>query len=178
MKKTLVINEPDDKKADTLPGDILVDLACTNTAMRRAARRLGQIYDDALAPTGLKATQAGLLGQIAGVHDTGHEGWPTLQSLAERLAVSISALTHALRPLVRDGLIELRADAHDGRTKRAALTVAGESRLREALVLWSDVNQRVEKVLGTNAAALRILADDVTSPEFLEAYEAQRPLRS
>ena len=131
------------------------------------------------SPSGLKATQVGVLGQIAGVHDAGlRKEWPTLQALAERLAVTISALTYALRPLVRDGLVELRPDAHDGRTKRAALTTLGEARLRQAIVLWADANQRVEQVLGSSAAALRMLADDVTSPEFLEAYEDRRPLQS
>src|ERR1700676_3769676 len=33
--------------------------ARTNNALSRAARRLGQLYDEALAPIGLKATQAG-----------------------------------------------------------------------------------------------------------------------
>jgi hypothetical protein len=56
--------------------------------------------------------------------------------------------------------------------------VAPEARLGEALVLWADANQRVEKVLGSSAAALRIMADDVASPEFLEAYEARGSLRS
>jgi DNA-binding MarR family transcriptional regulator len=159
------------------PGDILAELACTNTALRRAARRLGQLYDDAVAPSGLKATQVGLLAQVAGVHNAGEEDWPTLQLLAERLAVSISALTHALRPLVRDGLVELHPDLHDGRTKHAALTALGEARLREAIVLWADANQRVEKVLGGAAVTLRTLAYDVASPEFLEAYGARRTLR-
>lgn len=157
--------------------DILAELACTNTALRRATRRLGQLYDEAVAPAGLKATQFGLLAQTAGLRDDGRQDWPTLQALAERLAVSISALTHALRPLVRDGLVELRPDAHDRRTKRAALTPLGEARLHEALALWADANQRVEKVLGVSAAALRTLADDVASPEFLDAYQARRPLR-
>jgi DNA-binding MarR family transcriptional regulator len=164
-------------KTSTLPPqDILAELACTHTALRRAARRLGQLYDEAVAPSGLKATQVGLLGQIAGVHDLGPREWPTLQALAERLAVSLSALTYALRPLTRDGLVELHPDAHDGRTKRAILTAPGEARLREAIVLWADANQRVEQVLGSSAAALRALADDVISPEFLEAYEARQPL--
>jgi DNA-binding MarR family transcriptional regulator len=179
MAKKASINEPEGKtKARALrPGDILAELACTNTALRRAARRLGQLYDDAVAPSGLKATQVGLLAHIAGVHNAGEADWPPLQTLAERLAVSISALTHALRPLVRDGLIELQPDLHDGRTKRAALTPLGEARLREAIVLWADANQRVEKVLGGAAVALRTLADDVASPEFLEAYETRRALR-
>jgi DNA-binding MarR family transcriptional regulator len=165
-------------KADAPPPhELLAELACTNTALRRAARRLGQLYDDAVAPSGLKATQVGLLSQMAGAYDGGQRDWPTLQSLAERLAVSISALTHALRPLVRDGFVELQPDAHDGRTKHAALTELGEHRLHEALVLWADANQRVEVVLGNSAAALRTLADDVASPEFLEAYETRRTLR-
>jgi DNA-binding MarR family transcriptional regulator len=179
MKKNPVIGEPDDKmKAGALqPQEMLAELACTHTALRRAARRFDQLYDDAVAPSGLKATQAGLLAQIAGVHDSGHQDWPTLQSLAERLTISMSALTHALRPLVRDGLVELHPDPLDGRTKRGALTKLGETRLREAFVLWADANRRVEEVLGSSAAVLRSLADDVTSAEFLQAYEARRPLR-
>jgi len=178
MKKNHPIGEPGGRLAASRlpPQDILAELACTHTALRLAARRLGQLYDEAVAPTGLKATQVGVLGQIAGVHDIGPREWPTLQSLAERLAVSLSALTYALRPLARDGLVELRPDAHDRRTKRAVLTDLGEARLREAITLWADANQRVERVLGSSAGALRALADDVTSPEFLEAYEARQPL--
>ncbi|TAX33630.1 MarR family winged helix-turn-helix transcriptional regulator [Rhizobium leguminosarum] len=178
MGKKLSIGGPGEElRAGRLsPPELLAELVCTNTALRRASRRLGQIYDDAVAPTGLKATQVGLLTQIAASHEGSH-GWPTLLSLAERVAVSISALTHALRPLVRDGLIELMPDEHDGRTKHAMLTTSGEQRLHEALALWADANQRVEVVLGPSAAALRALADDVASPEFLEAYEARRILR-
>jgi DNA-binding MarR family transcriptional regulator len=156
----------------------LTELVCTNTALRRAARRLGQLYDEAVAPTGLKATQVGALAQMMVLHERDQHQWPTLQSLAERLAVSISALTHALRPLVRDGFVELQPDVHDGRTKRAVLSALGERRLQEALVLWADANQRVEVALGSSAAALRALADDVASPEFLQAYEERRTLRA
>ena len=40
------------------------------------------------------------------------------------LAISISAVTHAMRPLVRDGLVRLQPDARDRRTKHAGLTPA------------------------------------------------------
>jgi DNA-binding MarR family transcriptional regulator len=177
MAKKPEIGKKRTKQGAAQPRDMLAELVCTNTALRRASRRLGQLYDDALAPTGLKATQVGLLAQVAIVHDAVHQDWPTLQALAERLAVGISALTHALRPLVREGLVELRPDPQDRRTKRGALTTLGEARLREALVLWADANQRVENVLGKSAAALRALADNVASPEFLEAYDARQTLR-
>ena len=159
------------------PQALLAELVCTNTALRRAARRLGQLYDDAVAPAGLKATQVGLLTQIAVSVQEDAEAGPTLQALAERLAVSISALTHALRPLIRDGLVTLAPDAHDGRTKRGVLTPLGRTRLKEALVLWADANQRVETVLGGSALDLRLLADKVSSNAFLDAYQARRALR-
>jgi DNA-binding MarR family transcriptional regulator len=146
-------------------------LACTNTALRRAARRLGNLYDDALAPSGLKATQLGVLSEIQRWANPNGGQAPTLQDLAGKLSIQISALTHALRPLVRDGLIVLQPDEQDGRTKRAALTPGGETRLGEALEYWATVNQRVEAVLGPDSAAtLRALADLVASDEFLATY--------
>jgi DNA-binding MarR family transcriptional regulator len=180
-----MIEKPDSQSVDVTLAepvaearDMLADLACTNTAVRRAARRLGQLYDEALAPIGLKATQMGLLAQIDSL-STGQGGTegPTLQVLADRLAIQLSALTHALRPLVRDGLAEVWQDMHDRRTKHAVLTTLGKRRLHEALVLWANTNGRVETVLGSTAAVkLRHLADEVTSPEFLDAFAAGKSL--
>jgi DNA-binding MarR family transcriptional regulator len=151
---------------------MLSELACTNTALRRAARQLGHLYDEAVAPTDLKATQLGLLSQIDSL---GGDDGPTLQALAERLAIRISALTHALRPLVRDSLVELRPDAHDKRTKHAGLTTLGRNRLDDGIMLWAAANRRVEAVLGsTSARMLRTLADQVSSKEFLDAYKSAR----
>ncbi|TCK39141.1 MarR family transcriptional regulator [Paraburkholderia sp. BL8N3] len=154
--------------------DLLADLVCTNSVLRRAARQLGHLYDEALAPLGLKATQVGLIAEIgklsAAAADKREEG-PTLQDLAARLAIQISALTHALRPLVRDGLVELRQDTQDRRTKHAVLAPLGQQRLHEALVLWAAANQRVEDVLGASSAEmLRGLAERVASDEFAVAY--------
>jgi len=144
---------------------------CTNTALRRAARRLGHLYDEALAPLNLRATQVGLLAEIAKFRGNDAQEGPTLQDLAELLAIQISAVTHALKPLVRDGLVEVRPDALDGRTKRGVLTRRGKARFQEALVLWEKANSRVEVVLGpASAAALRALADEVASEEFLQVY--------
>ena len=140
--------------------------SCTNNALRRAARRLGQLYDEALAPIGLKATQAGLLAQIGGLTGSGGQEGPTLHDLAERLAIGNSALTHALRPLVRDGLVELRHDPQDGRTKRGILTRLGKARLREAYLLWAAANRRVETVLGQSR------------PRSCEAWRIKSPLRN
>ncbi len=152
---------------------------CNNTALRRAARRLGNLYDDALEPVGLKATQMGLMAEIARLTATHAGAAPSLQELAARLAIQISALTHALRPLVRDGLVALKPDDEDGRTKRAVLTPAGTTRLYAAAAHWAAANERVETVLGPEAAAaLRALADRVASDEFLEAFKEPQPAKA
>lgn len=144
---------------------------CTNTSLRLAARRLGNLYDEALAPVGLKSTQVALLSETTRMATANEGRAPTLQELAAKLAIQISALTHALKPLIRDGLVELRADEQDRRTKRAVLTPAGNALLHEAIVHWNTANQRVEEVLGVeSAASLRAVADYVASDEFLSAY--------
>jgi len=147
-------------------------LACTNTALRRAARRLSNLYDDALVPLGLKATQVSLLSEIERLTASNEGQSPSLQSLADKLSIQISAVTHALRPLIRDGLIALKAHENDKRVKCAFLTPLGVSQLSKALEYWSTANNRVEAVLGAESAAtLRLLSDHVASDEFLAEYQ-------
>lgn len=154
---------------------MVADLACTNTALRRAARRLGQLYDDAMGPAGLKATQAAMLAKIEELSASAPNAGPTLQVLADRLGIQISALTHAMKPLLRDGLIKVRQDDEDKRTKHAILTASGKARLKEAIRLWAGVNNRVEAVLGPGSAqTLRALADSVSSDTFLQSYKANK----
>jgi DNA-binding MarR family transcriptional regulator len=167
-----LVNAQNSLAAPAEEQDLLGGRVCTNTALRLAARRLGQLYDEALAPLDLKATQLALIAEIAKLTGTDQQG-PTLQDLAARLAIQLSALTHALRPLVRDGLVELRQDAQDRRTKHGVLTPLGKARLSEAVVRWAATNDQVEAVLGpVSAANLRALADQVASDEFLVAYKA------
>jgi hypothetical protein len=49
-------------------------------------------------------------------------------------------------------------------------------RLAAGAAHWADANARVEAVLGTDAAAaLRALADRISSDEFLDAYHQALP---
>lgn len=86
-------------------------------------------------------------------------------------AIGVSALTHALRPLVREGLVEVRSDTRDRRTKHGMMTALGRQRFQDMIALWTAADQRVEAILGADAAeALRRLADTVASQQFLDAY--------
>ncbi len=152
-------------------------LNCTHTSLRRAARQLTQLYDRMISPSGLTSAQALLVAQIEELGGLPDARGPTLQTLSLRLAIQISALTHALRPLVRDELVAVVADDEDRRIKRARLTDKGLTQTHAMYGLWRDANRRIEDVLGKGSTEqLRLLAGQVASPEFLAAFEA--PARS
>lgn len=155
---------------DVEPYDML---QCTHTSLRRAARQLTQIYDDALSPAGLTSAQALLVAQIDALGGGPGGSGPSLQMLAKRLGIQISALTHALRPLQRDKVVTVTTDPADRRVKRAVLTEAGLQQTRQMYDLWRDINRRIADVLGDGTTEqLRLLANKVAAPEFVTAFEA------
>ncbi|GLQ79720.1 MarR family transcriptional regulator [Mesorhizobium huakuii] len=142
---------------DTLPGLT----ACNYAMLRRATRKLGQFYDDVQAPSGLKATQQGLLYQI----HIGDE--PAMGAIAAALVMDLSALGHTLKPLIRDGFVETFADPDDRRIKRVRLTRQGLIKLDEAMKLWQVAQQRFEDVVGKEKAErLRAVLDDISALDF------------
>ncbi|MGX7874185.1 MarR family winged helix-turn-helix transcriptional regulator [Mesorhizobium sp. ORM6] len=142
---------------EALPGLTL----CNNAVLRRATRKIGQYYDDVLAPSGLKATQQGLLYQI----HIGNE--PTMGTIAASLVMDLSALGHTLKPLIRDGYVETFADPGDRRVKRVRLTAQGQVKLDEAMKLWQIAQQRFEDMVGKEkAATLRAALDEIAALDF------------
>ena len=105
---------------------------CYATAMRKASRRLTQLYDDALEQSGLRSTQLAIMAEL----DRRSKKPPTMAELASALVMDRSALGHNLRPLERDGLIVLLEGEKDRRRRNVALTSRGEERFREAKKLW------------------------------------------
>src|SRR6202021_1263349 len=95
---------------------------CNCTALRKATRRVSQLYDSALEPCGLRATQRTILSQIA------RTGSSAMGELAEALVMDRGALTHNLKPLERDGLVEIRPDPKDRRNRRVVLTATGRAK--------------------------------------------------
>jgi DNA-binding MarR family transcriptional regulator len=130
----------------------MADIDCTCSALRRAARRLSQSYDTALAPEGLGVSQYAVLGTLA--KRSGEA--PTVGELAERLGLDRTTLAHNLRPLERDGFIRLTADRSDGRLRRVVLTEAGRDKRERCLPLWRSAQDGFEARFGAeSASALR-----------------------
>ncbi|SFB50633.1 DNA-binding transcriptional regulator, MarR family [Rhizobium sp. NFR07] len=138
---------------------------CNSSAMRRAARQLGQLYDDAMGDTGLKGTQFSLLSQIRFSVE------PTLKNLAELMVMDLSALGHTLKPLQRDGWIEIVPDENDRRVKRVRLTDKGFVKQAELTARWQVAQARFDKAFGKEKAAeLRRTLALISSPEFARVF--------
>jgi DNA-binding MarR family transcriptional regulator len=138
---------------------------CNGAALRKATRRVTQLYDNVLAPSGLRASQRSILLNID------RAGTPTMTELAHSMVLDRSALAHNLKPLERDGyLIQVR-DSHDGRSRRVQLTPQGRRKLAEATRLWRQAQTRFEAVYGAErAASLREALADIFSDEFADAF--------
>ena len=134
---------------------------CFATSVRKASRRLTQLYDDALAPSGLRSTQFSILAELAK-----RSAPPTLTELAETMVSDRSSLGHARRPLVRDGYVALRRGETDRRTQQIALTDRGHDKFQEGLTHWRTAQASFVSLYGSEwsetlrAAVLTIAHDD------------------
>lgn len=133
---------------------------CFATSVRKASRRLAQLYDNALAPSGLRSTQFSILAELANRSEP-----PNLTELAEAMVSDRSSLGHALRPLVRDGYVVLRRGKEDRRTQRIVLTSRGYDKFREGLKHWRTaqdvfVSQYGRKWSESLRAAVLAIADN------------------
>jgi DNA-binding MarR family transcriptional regulator len=143
---------------------------CILAAMRAATRRLTQLYDEAMAPSGLRVTQYHILSEL----QRREAESPTMSEMAEILTIERSALGQTLRPLERDGFITLGRDPEDARRRPVRLTRAGRQALSRARQYWAEAHRRAEQFLGETAfaalrATLRDLAED---PELSDAFYA------
>jgi DNA-binding MarR family transcriptional regulator len=128
--------------------------ACACGRLRRASRALTQLYDDAMAPAGLRVTQFSLLRTLA------RRGPTRITELAAALLLDRTALSRNLDPLAARGLVAIVA-GRDARTREVALTAAGEGALRAALPHWKRAQAAVAGRLGPAklAALIATLAE-------------------
>ncbi|GFM51136.1 MarR family transcriptional regulator [Pseudomonas cichorii] len=128
---------------------VQLPVRCYATAMRKASRRLTQLYDDALAPSGLRSTQFAILAELVPRTDSP----PTLQELADALVLDRSSLGHNLKPLERDGLVAQQVSLEDRRRRLIVATAQGLAAFNSARILWRQAQERFLKTFGEEAAA-------------------------
>lgn len=135
---------------------------CTCLRLRKAARRITQIYDAYVEPFGVTITQFGLLAHLRVLDGI------SVGALAERLVMDPTTLTRNLRPLQAKGFVVLEPDPADRRSRSLHLTEQGREVLRAARPAWARAQHHVEEVLGNPEAAVLNTALDCMLERFAE----------
>lgn len=122
-----------------------------------------QLYDRALAPLDLRATQYSLLVEIERL------GPISLIPLAEAMVMDRATLGHNVRPLLAQGYVSLSV-GRDRRSREVVLTERGRKILQKARPLWRRAQAVFERDMGVEEAAqLRAQLDRVSTREFVYA---------
>ena len=146
-----------------------MDPVCNCFSLRQATRRVTQLYDQALAPLDLRATQYSLLRQVD------QRGPISLNPLAEIMVMGRATLGHNVRPLEQRGLLKLVVGG-DRRSREVSITAAGRRALTKGHALWRRAQRTFEDEIGTKeAAALRTMLHRVAATEFALAQGAKAP---
>jgi DNA-binding MarR family transcriptional regulator len=143
---------------------------CIVAAMRAATRRLTQLYDEAMAPTGLRITQFHILSEL----NRRSADPPTVGELAEILIMERSALGQTLRLLARDGFIDLGEDERDGRRRPVKLTRKGKDKVASGRRHWAGAHEKFGQFFGDRQLVrlretLRGIAE---SPQLPDAFQS------
>src|SRR5271168_1807919 len=85
--------------------------ACNCLALRQATRHVTQLYDQFLAPSGLRSTQYSILARL------NRKGPMTINALADEMVMDRTTLGRNVLPLQRDGLIVAMPGESDRRSK-------------------------------------------------------------
>src|SRR5260370_16973748 len=119
---------------------LLPVLPCMCGSFRRTSRALTQLYEQALRPFGLRATQLTIL-QVLSLAGEVSQG-----QLGEMLAMDSTSLTRTLAIMGREGWVTARR-GKDRRERWVRLSSAGEMQLSRALPVWQQVQSRLRHPL-------------------------------
>jgi DNA-binding MarR family transcriptional regulator len=109
--------------------------------LRRASRVLTQLYEEALRPAGLRATQFTILQALS------LTGEVLQGELGRILAIDSTTLTRTLEIMDRRGWIAKR-QGKDKRERWLSLTKSGRAQFRHALPHWEKVQAQARGKLG------------------------------
>ena len=131
----------------------VADSECVCFNLRKAARVVTRIYDEAFRPTGLKSTQMPLLVAAAEM------GPATVNSLAEAVVMDRTSLTRNLRFLKKIGLLKVQV-GNDQRERLIMVTEKGRAVIVRVYPLWNKVQSRMKKAMGEKS--VNQLLEDLT----------------
>jgi DNA-binding MarR family transcriptional regulator len=117
---------------------------CLATRVRQLSRIITRVYDDAMRPLGITASQYTLLAQLAS-----RDGITAVE-IGHELDIEKSTLSRNLKRLLALGLIIM--DPPAGRRGRGLhLMPKGQTVLREAFPIWQGAQSRTISVMGADS---------------------------
>jgi DNA-binding MarR family transcriptional regulator len=119
----------------------LPSLPCGCATLRRAARAVTQLYDEALRPIDMRITEFTIL-QLLDLVGTITQG-----RLGEVLAMDSTTLSRTLKLVERGGAI-VAIPGKDRRERHYQITRKGKKRLERALPFWEEAQKRLQKAMG------------------------------
>ena len=117
---------------------------CTCGELRKAARAITLLYDNAFKSTGLLSTQFGVLQIIYDIDSI------RISDLAGKLGMDRTTLTRNLFVLERHGFIKI-SHGEDHRTRIVTATQKGRSAVAKTVLLWNDIQRKVKQKMGENS---------------------------
>jgi DNA-binding MarR family transcriptional regulator len=127
-------------------------VGCTCRRLRRMARLVTQLYDEALSAHDLTIAQFGLMTTIA-QHHARQSKDISIGALAHAVGLDPTTLNRNLSTLQREKLVYVRPDRKDRRVRAVALTAAGRERLKNATPAWRAAQADLEGRLGEEAVS-------------------------
>lgn len=121
-----------------------IQLECLCASFRQSTRALTQLYESALRPLGLRATQFTILQALS------LTGEVKQSRLGEILGIDSTTLTRTLEIMTRKDWIEERR-GDDRRERWLQLSATGRKQFHRALPVWEKVQLRLRHQLGEAA---------------------------
>jgi DNA-binding MarR family transcriptional regulator len=117
---------------------------CTCGELRKAARAITLLYDNAFKSSGLLSTQFNVLQAIHNIDSI------RISDLANKLGMDRTTLTRNLSVLERQGFIEI-SQGNDHRTRIVTATNKGRNAVTKAISLWNQIQRKVKQEMGESS---------------------------
>lgn len=138
-------SDEQEKMVDTIADN------CLSVRLRLLNRMIGAIYDDALRPHGIKASQVTILVAVAA------HGRTTSRQLCRTLHMDASTFSRALARLKKNGWVQV-SQSGEGKVLNVEVTRQGFEKIEQVYADWQRAQEKAAGVLGASAAEVLVAA--------------------
>jgi len=114
---------------------------CASFSFRKASRSVTRLFDQILAPIGLRSTQLVILAAAQA------QGPCSLGRLARELVMDRSTITRNIQPLVIQGLLQVSGKTGRG-SKSVEITKAGQEAMVSEVPFWEEAQGKLKRRMG------------------------------